>query len=168
MEADPATYPLTIRLLGPFDARVRGEPLPRLRTRKGQWLLALLALRHGRDVERSWLAGTLWPDSDELRAHHSLRMALTDLRRALGAEAGRILAPTNSILRLDLADAEVDVIAFDAAVERGRTAERDEVVQTALEEAIRHYRGPLLERCVEEWAFPERQAREEAYLKALE
>ena len=100
--ADHAVPPLTIHLFGPFEARVNGMPLPRLRTRKGQWLLALLALRHDRDVERSWLAGTLWPDSDEPQALQSLRMALTDLRRALGAEAPRILAPTNSVLRLDL------------------------------------------------------------------
>src|SRR5215208_8061699 len=112
---DHAASPLTIQLFGPFEARVNGVPLPRLRTRKGQWLLALLALRHDRDVERSWLAGTLWPDSDELRAHHSLRMALTDLRRALGPEAWRLRAPTNSLLRLELADVEVDVIAFDTA-----------------------------------------------------
>ena len=43
---------------GPFDARVRGEPLPHLRSRKGAWLLALLVLRAGRAVQRSWLAGT--------------------------------------------------------------------------------------------------------------
>src|SRR5438045_511765 len=82
--ANHVVPPLTIHLFGPFEARVNGVHLPRLRTRKGQWVLALLALRHGRDVERSWLAGTLWPDSDELRAHQSLRMALSDLRRALG------------------------------------------------------------------------------------
>jgi hypothetical protein len=28
-----------------------GEPLPRLHSRKGQWLLALLTLRHGRIVD---------------------------------------------------------------------------------------------------------------------
>src|SRR5947209_12048646 len=69
--AEHAAPPLTIHLFGPFEVRVSGVLLPRLRTRKGQWVLALLALRHGCDVERSWLAGTLWPDSDESRDHQS-------------------------------------------------------------------------------------------------
>ena len=43
---------LDIRLFGSFDVRVEGRPLRPLRTRKGQWLLALLALRHGREVDR--------------------------------------------------------------------------------------------------------------------
>jgi DNA-binding SARP family transcriptional activator len=50
---DVRVSPLTIRLLGPFEVRLRGQPLPRLRSRKGQWLLALLALRHGHEVDRA-------------------------------------------------------------------------------------------------------------------
>src|SRR5205085_1362126 len=38
----------------------------------------------------------------------------------------------------------------------------------SLEEAVGLYRGSLLEGCPEEWAFQERQAREQAYLTALE
>ena len=38
----------------------------------------------------------------------------------------------------------------------------------SLERAVALYRGPLLEGCGEEWAFQERQAREQAYLEALE
>ncbi len=57
--------PLTIRLFGPFEASVHGQPLPRLRSRKGQWLLGLLTLCHGCELERAWLAGTLWPNSAE-------------------------------------------------------------------------------------------------------
>src|SRR5436853_108196 len=74
--------PLEIRLFGPFEARVHGTPLPHVRSRTTQWLLALLVLRHGRDVERSWLAGTLWPDSTEAHAYGALRTTLNDLRRA--------------------------------------------------------------------------------------
>jgi hypothetical protein len=45
--------PLAITLFGPFDARRNGQALPRMRTRKGYALLALLALRRGAPVERS-------------------------------------------------------------------------------------------------------------------
>jgi DNA-binding SARP family transcriptional activator len=81
---DAAAAPLAIGLFGPFTVRRQGDPLPRLRTRKGQWLLALLTLRHDGDVERAWLAGTLWPDNPESQALAHLRRCLTDLRQALG------------------------------------------------------------------------------------
>ena len=42
---DVCVLPLTIQLLGPFEVRLHGQPLPRLRSRKGLWLLALLTLR---------------------------------------------------------------------------------------------------------------------------
>src|ERR1051326_3491652 len=90
---ESAGAPLTIRLFGPFEAQVNGEPLPRLRSRKGSFLLALLALRHARAIERSWLAGTLWPDSPEPLALASLRKSLRELRRPLGPEAHRLGSP---------------------------------------------------------------------------
>src|SRR5688500_3680361 len=86
---DDAASPLGARLLGPFELRVNGRPLPRLRFRKSQAVLALLALRQGCEVERDWLAGLLWPDSRPAAALHSLRNCLTDLRHALGPEASR-------------------------------------------------------------------------------
>jgi DNA-binding SARP family transcriptional activator len=68
--------PLSIRLFGGFGVRVRGQPLPRLRTRSVEWLLALLVLRHGRPVPRAWLAGTLWLESSGDRALRNLRRDL--------------------------------------------------------------------------------------------
>src|SRR5262249_28316012 len=78
---------LTLRLFGPWEARARGVLLPRLRTRKGEGILSVLALRGGAAVERGWLAGTLWPESSEPRALNNLRCTLVDLRHALGPEA---------------------------------------------------------------------------------
>src|SRR5437899_500801 len=60
-----------LRLFGPLEAAVHGEPLPRLRSRTGYRLLALLALRHDCEIERDWLAGGLWPES----AYRALRQA---------------------------------------------------------------------------------------------
>jgi DNA-binding SARP family transcriptional activator len=158
--SDCADAPLAIRLFGPFEVHLHGAPLRRLRTRKGQWLLALLTLRSGYEVERAWLAWTLWPDSDEPKALTSLRKSLTDLRQALNREAVRLRSPTSRSLCLELAGAEADVVAFDAAIARGDPA--------SLEIAVSLYRGSLLEECAEEWVFQERQAREQAYLAALE
>jgi DNA-binding SARP family transcriptional activator len=158
--SDDSTSSLAIQLFGPFAVRVNGAPLPRLRTRKGEWLLALLVLRAGRVVDRDWLAASLWPESPKTAALVNLRTSLLDVRRALGPEADRLRSPTTRTLSLDLAGAEVDLVAFDAAIARHDPA--------SLEQAVELYRGPLLEGCSEEWAFQERQRREQACLRALE
>src|SRR5579862_8633696 len=87
------TSPLTIHLFGPFCVFLKGEPMPRVRTRSVEWLLALLVLRSPRSVSRSWLAGTLWPGSEETQALQNLRNALLSLRKALGSEGERIHSP---------------------------------------------------------------------------
>src|SRR5579872_6247698 len=157
---DSPAFPLDIRLFGPFDVQVNSRPLRRLRTRKGQWLLALLVLRNEHPTQREWMAGTLWPESTQNQAAANLRLSLTDLRQALGEQAGRLHSPTLHTLRLDLHGARADVLAFDAAI-----AARD---SASLERAVELYRGPLLADCPEEWVLQEREAREQAYLSALE
>jgi DNA-binding SARP family transcriptional activator len=157
---DCSTTPFSLRLFGPLDVRLSGEPLPRLRSRKGQWLLALLALRHDAEVSRTWLAGLLWPDSSETQALAGLRNSLMDLRRAMGPEGHRLESPSPSTLRLRLQAGEADVVAFDEALSRGDVS--------SLDRAVSLYRGPLLEGCVEEWVLQERLVREQAYLGALE
>jgi DNA-binding SARP family transcriptional activator len=152
---------LAIRLFGPFEVHVDGHPLPRLRSRKGQALLALLTLRHDCEVARAWLAGVLWPDRPTDRGLALLRRDLTDLRRALGPAAHCLRSPTPHTLTLELTAAEADVVAFDQAVAGGDAA--------SLERAATLYRGPLLEGWDEvEWVFQERQAREQAWLGALQ
>jgi DNA-binding SARP family transcriptional activator len=157
---DPAVSPLVIRLLGPFDVRVNGLPLPRLRSRSGLSLLALLVLRHEAAVERDWLAGLLWPERSTSQGLATLRRDLTDLRRALGPEGDRLRSPAQHSLCLQLAGASVDVAAFDALIARGDPP--------SLEQAAALYQGSLLEGWTAEWVFQERQPREQAYLRALE
>lgn len=152
--------PLTIQIFGPFRTQVHGESLPRVRTRSVEWLLALLTLRHGRAVSRSWLAGMLWPDSEEEQALANLRHDLVSLRKALGRERERLQSPSRDTLMLDLTGAEVDILRFDAAIRAGEEA--------SLHSAVALYTGPLLEGCQEEWAFPERESREQMCLMALE
>jgi predicted ATPase/DNA-binding SARP family transcriptional activator len=152
--------PMTIHLFGPMRVRIQGEPMPRVRARSAEWLLALLVLRHGRTVQRSWLAGTLWPDSEETQALQNLRHALLSLRKALGPQSERLLSPTRDTLTLDLSDIETDVLRFDQAMRKGEEA--------ALRSAVEVYTGPLLEGCFEEWVVAERASREQACLRALE
>jgi predicted ATPase/DNA-binding SARP family transcriptional activator/Flp pilus assembly protein TadD len=152
--------PLLIHLFGPPDFRVNGEPLPRLKTRKGLYLLALLALRQGKEVERSWLAGTLWPENDDATAFTYLRQALTDLRRALGDAAGLLQSTSPRTLRLDRNGADVDFIAFEQCLKRGDIP--------SLEQAVNLYQGSLMEGWAEEWLLAEREACQQSYLGVLE
>jgi len=157
----PAPPPaIEIRLFGAFDARIGSASLPPLRTRRGTWLFALLILRRGRAVSRDWLCATLWPESLQEQARGSLRRTLTDLRRALGAEARRLRAPTTDTLCFDLTGATVDVLCFDEAVAHASG-------EHGLEAAAALYGGPLLEGCDDEWVLTERAARQEAYLHCL-
>src|SRR5215813_10498434 len=94
---------LALTLFGPIQALVQGRPLPRLRSRKALWLLALLALRHDRPVEREWLAGTLWADYEQSHAFGNLRFSLSELRRVLGSQQPRLTSPSRHALMLELA-----------------------------------------------------------------
>lgn len=154
-----AENPFIINVLGPMEIRVGGQPIQRLRTRKGYWLLALLTLHHGRDVQREWLAGQLWPESWESQARSNLNLSLTDLRKALGSEAHRLQSVNTHTLRLDLTGAECDLLAFDTLAASEDRASR--------ECAISLYRGALLEGCCDSWVLAEREQREQACLQLL-
>jgi DNA-binding SARP family transcriptional activator len=153
-------FRLQIRLFGAFDVRIDDVPIPPLRSRKVQWLLALLVLRQGQSLDRAWLAGTLWPESGPEQALYNLRQSLSTLRHALGNAGACLHASMVNALSLETDSAKVDALAFDAAIASGG--------KDALEQAIALYRGPLLEGCTEEWVLGERRMREESYLNALE
>ncbi|MCW3053245.1 MAG: transcriptional activator, partial [Chthonomonadales bacterium] len=159
-DAESSESRLRIQLFGAFDVRIDGVPIPPLRTRKVQWLLALLVLRHGQALDRAWLAGTLWPESAPSQALYNLRQGLSNLRHALGETFLSSHVSVVNALSLDVSHANIDVLAFDASIAAGDSA--------ALERAAALYRGPLLEGCAEEWIFSERRVREENYLNALE
>src|SRR5690348_1943152 len=111
-------------------------------------------------MQRGWLQALLWPESLESRAAASLRQSLADLRRVLGSEARLLRSPGAHTVCFCPPAGASDLIDFDDAVARGAPA--------SLAVAVSLYRGALLEGCVEEWIWQERQAREHAYLGALE
>ena len=128
-----------------------------MRSRAGQRLFALLLLQRDSGVSREWLARTLWPDSSEVQALYNLRRNLTDLRNALGTEAHRILSPTPRTLQFDVKTANCDLVTFDAAI-----------AAKQWEEAVRVYRGPLLQEDSAESIAVRRAVCEEAFCNALE
>jgi predicted ATPase/DNA-binding SARP family transcriptional activator/Tfp pilus assembly protein PilF len=149
---------LVVRLFGAFELRSGERQL--LPFRKDGYVFALLVLHHPNEVQRPWLAEQLWPDSLRDAARVNLRNSLSHLRRVLGSQASRLRSPTSHTLQLDLTGADVDVLAFDAAIAQGNLA--------ALAKAIRLYRGELLQGCDEPWVAQPREERHQAYQVALE
>lgn len=102
---------LRIRLLGPVEIEVDGEPLS-VDTRKAVALLAYLAAT-GRRHDRDHLVDLLWPEHDAERGRATLRRTLSALKTGLG---GRWLDIDRSHVSLETADVEID-LERDQAVE---------------------------------------------------
>src|SRR5437899_1411476 len=105
---DGLSPPLAARLFGPAELTLHGVPVRRLRSRKERWLLSLLILHAGRELERGWLAGLLWPDSAEATAQANLRRSLNELRRVLGESSSLLRSPQPRTLLLDPGDVNAD------------------------------------------------------------
>jgi TolB-like protein/DNA-binding SARP family transcriptional activator len=142
-----------LTLLGAF-ALSTGAPCM-VPSRKGQALLALLALPPGRTHRRDRLAAMLWTGHTDESARQNLRQCLTALRRGCqNGEAIPVIAE-GSLLRLDEGRVVVDVVEFEEAIRGGDPA--------ALARASVLYRGDLLEGLnfeeppFEEWLIGERR-----------
>src|SRR6478735_9942688 len=73
--------PLEIRLLGPLEVLVAGDPIV-VDTRKALAIVALVAAE-GRPFARDELAAMFWPDADDEAARGALRRTLSTLRTAI-------------------------------------------------------------------------------------
>src|SRR5436190_2569603 len=123
--------PLTIRLLGPLEVTVAGEPLV-VDTRKALAIVALVA-GEGRPFARDELAAMFWPEADDEAARGALRRTLSALRSAV---AGPGLLIERTRVALDPAGTSVDL----AELERLAASER----RADLEAAAAIARGPFL------------------------
>ena len=156
---------LYLTLFGGFEARLEGGALLSLPTRKGQALLAYLAVPLGQAHLRDKLAALLWGDTPDEQARRSLRQALFTLRKALGRAGPTLLLTDGETLALNPEGVEVDVARFEQAVEEGTAA--------ALERAAMLYRGDLLaglavnEAPFEEWLTAERERLRELAVEGL-
>ncbi|MCK5813071.1 MAG: hypothetical protein KAH03_02390 [Cocleimonas sp.] len=119
-------------------------------SRKAKALLAWLALNPNQEYPREKLASILWPDSSEAQARHSLRQALTVLRKVLPVDA-TLLQATKDWILLDGNHIQVDVQCFNQSLAKADSK--------SLEDAIQLYRGSLLEGCnpgsdsFDDWLF---------------
>ena len=157
--------PLSVTLLGGFQARLDSAQPLHLVSRKAQAVLAYLALPPGRAHPRDKLAAVLWGTVPERQARKSLRQALLVLRKALGGVHPAVLRLEGDTVALDGSLVEVDVVAFERGVAEG--------TPKALARAAALYRGNLLDGLVlaetpfEEWLMAERERLRELAVEAM-
>jgi DNA-binding SARP family transcriptional activator len=146
--------PLHLTLLGAFGARGEDGRVVSVRRRKARALLAYLALSAGVPQSREKLIALLWGEADPGHARHSLRQALTVLRRDLASWGTSGLVLAGDTVRLEPGLVTVDAITFERLAGSSAT--------TDLEHAAVLYRGDLLEgldrigEAFETWLMTER------------
>jgi hypothetical protein len=87
---------LRVRLAGGLALESDGREIPLPASRRARALLAYLAAYPGAHA-RAELAARFWPDVLDESARTSLRAALSELRRALGPEAERLVATRETV-----------------------------------------------------------------------
>jgi DNA-binding SARP family transcriptional activator/tetratricopeptide (TPR) repeat protein len=149
---------IRIRLFGHVAVDVDGEPFRLATPRKTLPILAYLLLNRSAPVAREFLAYVMWPDDEEEPARTKLRGNLFELIRALPQLDEKMLLTDGDTvsLRPDLC-LWLDVEEFDRLI-----ADPERV-----EEAVELYRGELVTAVYDEWVFPERERRRNAYLGGL-
>ena len=142
--------PLALHLFGPFVASVQGVPLPRLRSGKGQWLLALLALRNGRALGSG--IGSVRPCGLEPGSEGAGEPAPQEPPGpAAGVGRGIVAISGARPAALCRSTSQTPRSMCSLSTPRSPGAIGGGVV-----EAVNLYAGPLLEGCLEEWVFAER------------
>lgn len=153
-----------LTLLNSFELILGAEPL--LLRPSGQRVVAFLALR-ARRVQRSLMAGMLWPDSPDDHANQSLRSAIWRVNGPAHALVGRdVVESSRTHLRL-APHVRVDLHeAMDEA--RRLIAGRSEDGGTVGELLRRSLTADLLPDWDEDWVVAERERVRHLRLHALE
>ena len=124
---------LRIGVLGRLSLELDGRAISPPVGRPAQTVLGWLALNPGTH-SRATVAARLWPNVLDDSARGSLRVALVDLRRALGRAADQVLLATRDTNGLiDSPELEVDARRFAELLSAGEA-----------DEALRLWRGELL------------------------
>jgi DNA-binding SARP family transcriptional activator len=139
---------LELRILGPLEVLVDGEPVE-LRRAKQRALLALLLLSAGEVVSADRLIDELWGGQPPATAKDALQNYVSQLRKALGPDV-IVTRPPGYVL--DVESEQTDIGRFERLVAQGRDAD----VQTraaSLRKALALWRGtPLADLAYESFA----------------
>jgi adenylate cyclase len=133
---------LSIRVLGPLQVSLDGEPASGFASDKVRALLVYLALSPDRPHRREALGGLLWPEYPERSARTNLRNALSNLRQVVrdGAASAPFLLRAHQTMQFNgQSDFWLDSVAFEGLVATAPP------VSEGLEQAVGLVRGVFLE-----------------------
>ncbi|MPZ49097.1 MAG: hypothetical protein GEU75_07315 [Dehalococcoidia bacterium] len=165
---------LTLRLLGPFEARIGDRVVTAWPGRKARLLLAYLAMERGRLVPRDVLIELFWPGAREGRGANNLSIAVHQIRSSIAA----ILPLTTQaiIVRQGLYGVDSECVSVDLwdlqstldAARRALELKDKPAAQAHLRKAINLYKGDLLASDpYEEWTAEPRRILDTASHQAL-
>ena len=134
---------LTLALLGPPSVTCADGSAVSFRLRKELALLAYLAVEGPAAQPRDTLLGLLWPDATDESARNNLRVALANLRQALGAAAP---SADRQVVQLALENGALDVATFQgllaaSSAHRHQGNEPCAACAARLSQAVGLYRG---------------------------
>ena len=163
---------MEFRVLGALEAGASGV-VADLGPPKQRALLAILLLHAGEIVSIERLTDLLWGDAPPRTAEHSIRIYVSELRKALEPMAGRRLIHTRPPgYQLEVTTDEVDARRFEQLVAEGmgsiESGDRQAAI-AALRSALDLWRGPALsDFTYEEFAQPYVQRFHDLHLDAVE
>src|SRR4051794_31553147 len=108
---DGAGVQLEVRVLGPLEALVDGQQA--VLSPRGRALRALRVQRSGDAVTVDRAIDALWGGSDVDDRSHTLRVHVSNVRKALGPAAGRLVTRGSTYV-LQLAPEELDAARFES------------------------------------------------------
>lgn len=166
---------IRITLLGGVNIRGSDGSTADIQTRRGEELFAFLVLESGRMFSRSALAGQFWGDLPEERARRALNTELwrlTSALRPVGFDVEAVLVRTRREIGYRLQkDIWVDVHQLSTAraiIVSTRPENADAGALKAVDDAIRAYRGDLLESVYSDWCLIWRESLRALFTEALE
>src|SRR5262245_10568854 len=161
---------MEFRVLGAFEVVGENGPV-RLGGHKQRALLAFLLLNRNLVVPRDRLIDVLWGAHPPKTAAHTVQVFVSDLRKAIGAEASGLVTRGKGYV-LDVPDGVVDAERAERLLASGRDAlgrKRPRTAATRLGEALSLWRGPPLADFADEaWARTEIARLQELRLACLE
>jgi DNA-binding SARP family transcriptional activator len=142
---------MDFRILGPLEVR-DGDRVVALGGTRQRAVLAVLLLHANQAVSSDRLIDELWGDEPPKAAAASIRVFVSELRKAL--EPGRGLRDSGQVLRtqspgyvIRIDPGQLDLGRFERLLEEGRRALAEGVPETAAEilrDALSSWRGPAL------------------------
>lgn len=169
---------LEVRLLGGFTACLDGKVISSFGTSKGQALLSYLMVESSRPHKREYLAGLLWGEQEQEKALHSLRQAVSALRRSIADDdlSNPFLFCIGDEIQFNSgSNYGLDLEVFDRMYLDGVPTKDHRIDITQLQNAEKIYSGSFLEQFTlkeaevfEEWASLTREAYSQKLITLVE